>query len=187
MITLWEVFMIVIGFSRARNFKSWLIQAVTGGRWSHTWIGYTDREWGGQWVAHAIDKGVTIQRAELIKEHYDESECFQVLGGVDIDQGMRETRDYINRPYDFKAVMWNGLLLLLYRLTGVEWFNPIVEHNKVSCSEFVGLVLQRSNFKPVQGREAELFSHDGKVGLYPIIARNTDSMKKINFDPWISM
>jgi len=176
--------MIVLGFSRSNNFTGWLIRKALGGRWNHVWIGYTDPIWGGQWVTHAISDGVTIQKAELLKENYDESECFQVIG-LDMRQGMRETRDYVNKPYDFKAVILNGLLLLLYRLTKIEWFNPIIDHNKASCSEFATLILQRANFKPVQGKEAELVPPDGERGLFPIIRRHPENMRKIDSESWL--
>jgi hypothetical protein len=179
--------MIVIGFSRSNNFTGWLIRKATGGRWNHAWIGYTDPIWGGQWVTHAISEGVSVQRAELVKESYDESVCFQVIGGIDVAQGMRETRDYVNKPYDFRAVILNGLLLLLYRLTGVEWFNPIIDHNKASCSEFVALILQRANFTAVQGKDAEEFPPDGIMGLYPIIKEHAGMFNEIDFRAWVKM
>jgi len=90
--------MIVIGFSRSNNLTGWLIRKATGGRWNHAWIGYTDPVWGGQWVTHAISDGVSVQRAELLREKYNESVCFQVMGSIDVQQGMRETRDYVNKP-----------------------------------------------------------------------------------------
>ena len=178
--------MIVIGFSRSNNFTGWLIRKTMGGRWNHVWIGYTDPIWGGQWVTHAISGGVTIQRAELLQENYDRSECFQVLG-LDMRQAMKETRNYVNKPYDFRSVIFNGLLLLLYRMTGVEWFNPIIDHSKASCSEFVTLILQRANFKDVQGKEAELWPPDGEDGLFPVIEKNPKHMNKIDFESWLEM
>ena len=179
--------MIVIGFSRSNNLTGWLIRKATGGRWNHAWIGYTDPVWGGQWVTHAISDGVSVQRAELLRDKYNESVCFQVMGSIDVQQGMRETRDYVNKPYDFRSVILNGLLLILYKLTHVEWFNPVIDHNKVSCSEFVALILQRANFTAVQGKDAEEFPPDGSFGLFPIIEEHSKVFNKIMFDAWVGM
>lgn len=176
---------IVIGFSRSRDFKGWLIRKAIGGFWNHTWIGYTDPVWGGKWVAHATNDGVVLQRAEELEKQYEASAGFKVIGDLDIFQAMQQTRDYIGLPYDYKAVILNGLLLLLYRLTGIQWFSPIVDNNRISCSEFVALILQRANFLPVQERVAELYSPDGERGLFPILIKHPKDMQTIMLNEWL--
>jgi hypothetical protein len=174
--------MIVVGFSRSNNFLGWLIRKATGGNWNHAWVGYTDPVWGGQWVTHAISDGVIPQRVELLKKNYDDWMCFEVVG-LDIEEGMRKARNYVNKKYDFKAVILNGILLALYKVTGVEWFNPIINHNKVSCSEFVALILQGCNFEPVMGKDAEMFPPDGPMGLFPIF-KKSGHMREVDFERW---
>jgi hypothetical protein len=177
--------MVVVGFSRSNNFLGWLIRKATGGNWNHAWIGYKDPIWGGQWVTHAISDGVIPQRAELLNKNYDKSTCFEVVD-LDMVSAMRKTRDYVNKKYDFKAVILNGLLLVLYKLTAVEWFNPIIDHNKVSCSEFVALILQHAGFAPVMHKNAEMFPPDGAMGLFPIFEKS-EHMRPIDFDSWVKM
>ena len=176
--------MVVIGFSRSNNFTGWLIRKATGGRYNHVWIGYDEPVWSGRWVTHAIDEGVIPQRAEMLLKKYDESVCFKV-DGIDITDGMKKCRDYVNRKYDYKAVILNGLLLLLYRMTGVEWFNPIINQNRISCSEFIALVLQASNYKPVMGKLAELYPPDGPEGLFGVIEKDTQRMHAHDFLKWV--
>ena len=177
--------MIVIGFSRSNDFKGRLIRSITGGYYNHTWIGHTVPIWGGQWVthAHASTGQVIFQRAELLREQYDESVCFEVRY-IDIEKGMKRTRGYINKKYDFPSVIWNGILMVLYRSTGIEFFNPIIDHNKMSCSEFVALILQRSGYSGVQEKDAELYPPDGPHGLYPI-CKKSGVFRKVDFDLWV--
>jgi len=177
--------MIVIGFSRSNDLKGLIIRAITGGYWNHAWIGYSHPIWGGQWITHADSSTgqVISARAEILRENYDESCCFGIIG-LNIEHGMKRTRNYINKKYDFASVIYNGILMLAYRATGVEFFNPIINHNKMSCSEFVTLILQRSGFEPAQGKEAELFPPDGEFGLYNLCKRSTH-MYYLNFESWI--
>lgn len=177
--------MFVIGFSHSRDFKGWLIRKAIGGFWNHAWLGYTDPVWGGQWVAHATKDGVVIQPAEELEKQYDSSAGFEVIGDLDILQAMKETRNYIGRSYDYRSVIINGLLLLLYRLTGVEWFNPIIDQSKISCSEFVSLILQRAKFSPAQEKNAELFPPDGELGLFPLLLEHPKDMKPITLNEWL--
>jgi len=176
---------IVIGFSYSRDFKGWLIRKAIGGYWNHTWIGYTDPVWGGKWVAHATKDGVVVQPAEELEKHYEVSVGFKIISDLEVLKAMRETRDYIGLPYDYRAVIINGLLLLLYKLTGVQWFDPVINQNKLSCSEFVALILQRANFLPVQERNAELYSPDGKKGLFSLLLQHPSDMQTITLNEWL--
>lgn len=177
--------MIVIGFSRSNDLKGKIIRAVTGGYWNHAWVGYSHPVWGGQWITHADSSTgqVISQRAELLKEEYEESCCFGVIG-LNIELGMKRTRNYVNKKYDLASVMWNGIIMLIYRSTGIELFNPIIDHNRMSCSEFVTLILQRSGFEDVQFQDAELFPPDGLNGLYPIF-KKSPNMYNVNFEHWV--
>ncbi|RLI84122.1 MAG: hypothetical protein DRP01_08415, partial [Archaeoglobales archaeon] len=57
---------IYLGFGNQDNLKSWLIQKVTKGKYSHSWIEYDSSTWGGRMIVHAQDNGIVIQTPETL-------------------------------------------------------------------------------------------------------------------------
>jgi hypothetical protein len=136
--------MIRIGFGTTDKLHSRLIRWVTRSPWSHVWIEYESAVWDGWWAAHAGPTGVVKVPLEQVHEAHTKRRVYECE--VDLSKGLRAVREYVGSEYDYRSVMWNGLLLLLSRVFAREWLMKIVSKNrsKMSCSEFVSLIMKRA-------------------------------------------
>lgn len=148
--------MLTIGFARDRSFKSKLIRFATGGVWSHCWIEYPSEIWGGRWIAHASADGIIKIPAEQYLKSRDTYIRYEVL--KDIRQGLVKSRNHVGKKYDFFAAIFNGLLLLLFRLTGIQLWEPVINHNRITCSEFVATILKAGGIPEMQDKIPELMT-----------------------------
>jgi len=154
--------LVVVGFNRDGSLKSRLIRWVTGGEWSHAWIKYDSEDWGGFLVAQSSATGVVICPFEKAFKHKPDVIEYEVIDW-DMTPGLRGVRSYIGAGYDYASILWNGLLLLLYRATGWEYLYKIVHRDtaRVSCSEFVALAIARAAVPGSGKLDPELTTPEG--------------------------
>ena len=156
--------MICIGFGANDSLRSKLIRWATGSEYSHVWIEYPSTCWGGQWVAHSAEHGVVKEPCERVRARYDRTYIFEVKD-FDLTPGMQASKELLGRRYDFK-VIWNGLLLVLNRVLKSKWLWKLAakDMSKLSCSEFVTVVMMRAGLPAIQSGE---FVHQvmGRLGI----------------------
>lgn len=131
--------MICIGFGTNQKWTSKLIRWATKSEWSHTWITYPSSVWGGYWAAHSGPNGVVKIPLERMKQMYPESIHYELGAGVDdFVLGFEWASQHVGQDYDY-GVIWNALLLVLWRATGWRYLWKLVARNstKFTCSEFV--------------------------------------------------
>jgi hypothetical protein len=147
--------MIVIGFGTNEKWTSKLIRWVTRSEWSHVWIEYPSGVWGGRWVVHSWESGVVKVPLELIREKYPKHRSYDLNRG-EMAQGFDWARERIGASYDY-GVIWNALMLVMYRATGWEWLHRILLRNaaKFSCSEFVSGFMKASKVKGTEDWDPE--------------------------------
>jgi hypothetical protein len=145
--------MICIGFGTNDKLASRLIRWATRSEWSHVWIEYPSGVWGGRWVAHSWADGVVKVPLERVEAAYPRRLVYECR--ADLTEGLKWARQYIAAAYDY-GVIWNGLLLALYRATGWGWLSKAVHRNaaRYSCSEFVGGIFKASGVQGVESSGA---------------------------------
>ena len=143
--------MIRLCFGRANNLKSRLIRWSTAGIWSHVW-GEFDL-YGKTWALHSSTDGVQILSVERIRSQY--SSVVSIRVSVSISDTLAEAHRYLGAGYDY-GVIPNVVLLVLFRWTGVVWFDPRRDPNKFSCSELWCALLKKQGVPCVQRRDPEL-------------------------------
>jgi len=147
--------MIYVCFGTNQKFHSRLIRLVTKSKWSHVWIEYPSKTWGGWWGADSSPHGVTKRPAEIIHKEYPKRICYKCEASL--EGGFRWARKHINSKYDY-AAFWNLFLYLLLKFTQWKFLWKIVARNssKFTCSEFATGVLQASNITFSERLDAEL-------------------------------
>lgn len=147
--------MICIGFGASDSVRSKLIRWATKSDWSHVWVEYQSRAWGGYWAAHSTEKGVVKEPAARVKRRYNRAVLFEAK--FDLTPGMSSARTLVGKPYDF-MVIWNALLLILSRWIRYGWLVQYVSRDlsKVTCSEFVATIIKRSGLQEAKGLDPEL-------------------------------
>lgn len=149
--------MVAIGFGTNEKWPSRLIRWVTKSPWSHVWIEYKSMTWGGHWmVIHSASDGVVIEPRERVYGRYPKRKMYECE--ADLTDGLVAIRDHLGAGYDYPAVIWNGLLLVLYTFLRIEWLNQIVLKNgsRFSCSELVATALKAARVKGTEEFEPEL-------------------------------
>ena len=144
---------IFVCVGRDKGLKGKIICAVTDSEVSHSWIEYSSSTWGGRWVAHATSRGVIMEYAHYVRERYPTYKIYQCH--ADLNQGLIAARELIGRSdYDY-GVLWNCTLYLLYRATKWEQLRKLAAYNasKMTCSEFVALVLKEAGIDGTGGAE----------------------------------
>lgn len=137
--------MIRLAFGTNDKLYSRLIRWATGAKLTHSWIEYESAVWGGPWVAHVTDRGVIKEVVEGVDERYPVHRKYECL--VNVDDGLRAVRSHVGTTdYDW-AVIWNALLLVLYRATKWERLWRLVARNtsKLMCAEFVATILKKGH------------------------------------------
>lgn len=150
--------MIHVGFGTNEEWTSKLIRWATKSRWSHVWIEYPSEVWGGRWVAHSRADGVVKVPMERVEKMYPTRKIYECRLSVDrLTSGFGWARRHISARYDY-GVIWNGLLLVLYRATKWQWLWGIVTRNaaKFSCSEFVGGFIKEAGLADTESLDPEL-------------------------------
>lgn len=138
--------MICLGFGTNDRLRSRIIRWATKSRWSHCWVEYPSGIWGGRWAAHSTPDGVVKVPVEQVEKDYPKHKRYEVRVPVyDLAPGFTWAREHIGASYDY-GVIWNMILLLLYRSTGWERLYNIVIRNaaRFSCSEFASGFLRSS-------------------------------------------
>jgi len=92
---------------------------------------------------------------EQVEEAYPKRKLYEC--SVNLDLGFQWARNRIGAKYDY-GVIWNGIILVLHRVTGWEWLNEVVTRNAVrmSCSEFVAGILKASGVDGTADMDIEL-------------------------------
>lgn len=134
--------MVLFGFSRDKGIKSKLIQWITDGKWSHAWIEYESADWSGLWVAQADVNGVSTEPSERVFKKKAEIVRYEVVDW-DMTPGFKGVKSYIGADYDYLTVVWNSLLLILYKITKLGFLWQIVRRDstKFTCAEFASLAI----------------------------------------------
>lgn len=147
--------MICVGFGTNDKWTSRLIRWATRSEWSHAWIEYPSSILGGRWAVHAGPNGVVPVPIEQVEEAYPKRKLYEC--SVNLDLGFQWARNRIGAKYDY-GVIWNGIILVLHRVTGWEWLNEVVTRNAVrmSCSEFVAGILKASGVDGTADMDIEL-------------------------------
>ena len=148
-----------IVFGTNDKLTSRLIRWVTKSPWSHVWIEYKSQTWGGHWMAiHSSAKGVVIEPCENVRKRYPKCKTYECR--ADIGNGLLAIRHYLGADYDYKAVLWNGFLLLVYTFCPVRELFDIVERNnaRFSCSELASIILKQAKIRGAHGLDPELMT-----------------------------
>lgn len=155
--------MICIGFGTNERWTSKLIRWATDSQWSHCWLEYPSAVWGGQWVAHSGANGVVKIPVERVYKKYPKRGLYELkLEPEEIDRGFSWARSRIGVDYDY-GVIWNAILLILWRATGWKYLWKIVYRNaaKDSCSEFVSGFLAATGMPGGEKLDPELTPPEG--------------------------
>lgn len=154
--------MFVVGFTSKSSSKliQWLAPYITGSKWIHTWVEYISPSWGGRWVAHASSKGVVIVPAtRYLRSIRGKGEIVRYkVKNLDTAAGMSKCRLLIGRDYDYKSLVWNLFLVLLYKWFGRLLGTPRIDRTKITCSEFVSSILKEAGAWGEQNIEPEFLS-----------------------------
>lgn len=147
--------MICIGFGTNEKWLSRLIRWATRSPWSHAWIEYPSGVWGGRWVAQAWPKGIVKVPLKQVEEMYTTRRVYECKPNM--EAGFQWAGSRLYADYDY-GVIWNGLLLVLHRVTGWAWLNQIVHRNtaKLSCSEFAAGFLKTAGVRGAESLDPEL-------------------------------
>jgi hypothetical protein len=148
-------------FGTNDSLRARLIRWSTGSPWSHVWIEYQSEVWGGWWAAHSAEDGVVKVPDTRIWTRYPRRLTYELH--VPLDGGFDWARHVIGAKYDY-GVIWNALLLVLFRVTKWQWLYKLVARNaaKYSCSEFVAGFLKAAGVKGSENWDIELM-HPGAV------------------------
>lgn len=148
--------MIIVGFQRDRSLKSRLIRWITMGEWSHAWIEYNDKLWGGDWIAEATAAGVDVVPLERAPKKGEL--VLYVVKSWDVDPGFKVAKDFIGTEYDWLSVIWNSVLMVLFKITGWMWiWNKVRrDSSKATCSEFVTIIIKGSRMPGSEKLDPEL-------------------------------
>lgn len=165
--------MIAVGFSRGTDLKSRLIRWITNADFDHVWIQYSSEIWGSDMVVHAISQGVLIEPFDkTLNDYYT---LFEL--NYDIREGLYFMRNSIGAEYDFFSVIWNSILLVLFRYTQFKFLRRLAarDNYRFSCSEFVAMALKLAGFPGSWDMDTEL-THVGD--LYNLLS-NSDHTTRI--------
>jgi hypothetical protein len=158
-----EALDIRVGLSTTKgSFLSWLIRKFTRGKYSHSWISYPSDLWGGYWMAHSDEKGVrkipAVPYLSNEKIRYAQWRC-----KFDLGPALKKCRNYVGKKYDFKALLIGfPLKFLVYWLSGKTIMNPTQDKSKMTCSEFVAIILQAVTFTKEQSEDFGV-NHTGSL------------------------
>lgn len=149
--------MIRIGFGTNNKLRSKLIRWATKSEWSHVWIEYQSELWGGDWGAHAHDKGVIKVPLHKIYTEYTKRKVYYCHADADLKRGFQWAANRVGYRYDY-GVIWNGLLYFLYRLFGwlFLWKLVVYDRSEMTCSEFVAGFLKAAGMQELQPEDPEL-------------------------------
>ena len=151
---------VFVCFGTQHNFKSWLIRKVTASPYSHAWVEYDSSMWSMRMVVHAQPTGIMIETAANVHKEYIIKKRYRFIH-VGAERGLKRCKKYLGKPYDFKAVLTNGLLLVLYRLIPIKrfqdwlWSKTVKDHSKYSCTEFAALMMKNSGYVKARGLDEE--------------------------------
>ena len=135
--------MIVIGFSRGNSWLSAAIRWFTDSEWSHCWVEYPSHVWGGRWIAHAADRGVIKEPAEpKIRRWEPDLARYEAI--CDLSMGFEAARGCVGKRYDWLSIAGHALRLLAHKVTGGWFGNPHRDAARLTCSEFVAIILQEA-------------------------------------------
>lgn len=136
---------VYIRFGAWNNLKSKVIRWVTRSKWSHVWIEYDSKRWGGRMVVHADAKGVIIEPLLnfLERRGAPTSTAIYKVNKGNPDSAFIESRYYLGKDYGFRTVILNALLLLLVRL-GWQGKGAFRDSGKYVCSEFATLFIKHA-------------------------------------------
>jgi hypothetical protein len=137
--------MLVIGFGTNEQWHSKLIRWISGSTWSHVWV--EDLLWNHQVVLHATTQGIIVEPYLHVLDRYPTYERYRVVDLVDLRLGLRRMIGDLGERYDY-SIIWNGLLLGLWKLTHLSWLYKLTITNasKSSCSDWVINVLHQAGF-----------------------------------------
>jgi hypothetical protein len=140
-----------ICFGTNNAFRSKLIQRVTDSELTHSWLEFESEAWGGTWVAHSTKRGVITEYKPNVLEDYPKYETYLCLSPIELSRGMQSVVNDIGiADYDY-GVIWNGVLLVVYKLTKWErlWNFTTKNASKISCSELIAKILLHCDFDDI--------------------------------------
>lgn len=128
-----------VGFSRSRSIWSYLIRVATHSAVSHCWIGFTLCK--TPVIFHADAPGVgLVCRSRFCKSNEVMAEFSTSLNmEFVLDDLLRD----LGRKYDWLGVVGH-LWVLLGRVFGQRWSNPLQSPDRWFCSEVVAHLLSRA-------------------------------------------
>ena len=149
--------MVAIGFATNKKLYSRLIRWAIQCPYSHVWLEYPSTLWAGQWAAHATEGGVRKEALEQAIKRYPKHVAFE--SKIVLQPGMMKARNLLGKKYDYK-VIWHAILLVLYRTTGWKflWRLVIRDMRKLTCSEFVSIILKGADVPGAERLDPELVS-----------------------------
>ncbi len=170
---------IYICFGTDKSIKSRIICFVTKSAHSHSWVEYSSQVWKGRWVAHSTARGVIKEIQPQVRARYPIHKIYRCK--MDLKEGLQAVREYVGTAdYDF-GVIWNGILLLFYRVLRWRKLYEFVMRNtaKISCSEFVALIFQQAKVPGAENIDPELTT----TGMLETIASESSDFELIEQAP----
>lgn len=144
----------VVGFGTNQEPMSKLVRNITGSPWSHSWIEYSSLSFGGLWAVHAQKTGVIKERIFDVWRKYPTRKRFEIKH--DIREGIKIALAAVGKPYDFRSVFINSIILYWWRMTGKLVADPVRDATLYSCSELVTVALIESEFPGANTLDPEL-------------------------------
>lgn len=170
---------IFVGFGKDKGCKGRLICCATKAQYSHSWIEYPSNVWGGRWIAHATSRGVIKEFHKHVYDRYPKRVRYRCK--IDLDKGIEAVRGRVGRSdYDFGGIV-NLLILVLHRATKWKLWHAFVCRNdeKVTCSEFVAIILDEAGVKPTEKLDTEITTTGDLVKL----VKNSEHFELVEEQP----
>src|SRR3954453_14671478 len=131
---------VYIGFSTTRLWLSRAIRWLTRSKFSHCWIRHHSSVWGGTWVTHADWPVVRQWPWETASAAWTVEQLYRPR--FDIRPALQAVRCDFEQPYDLIGLFGMAYVMFMLRWFGRGVKNPIANHRRMFCSEFVAHIFK---------------------------------------------
>lgn len=158
-------------FAEYSGLRSWIVKKMTGFPMGHVWIEYDSVAWGVPMAIHSSFDGVVIEPAERVenRDHTVRVEKFE--SQIDLRPGFKRSIGVLGKKYDFFTLIWNLILLFIFRKTGEQVAPKARDRNRYTCSELVAYILKNAH---VPGVGKWIAEYVAPKKLYDFIQESED-------------
>ena len=104
-------------------------------------------------MAHATDRGLLKELAQPKLDYWGVVVRYKAVR--DITKGLEACRGYVGKPYDFMAIAGHVVRIVGHWVTGKRMFNPSRDAARLTCSEFVALILKEAGVPGTESWDSE--------------------------------